>query len=208
MRARVMPQVRGDKLVDKVIEATLEELASQGYGSMSIEDVAVRAGVAKTTVYRRWPTKPELVLAALGCAADDAGIASNDTGSLRGDLIAMMRSFRDFASTPRGGSLMRMMLAEGTASEVAALARTMRKSRETKPRAVIRRAIARGELPKGSDPHLVLSTLFGVVQHYVLFLDEPCDDRTLDRLVTLVLDGATSGGARPVRGAASGKLGR
>ncbi len=208
MRAPVVPQIRGDKLVDKVMEATLEELARQGYGSLSIEDVAVRAGVAKTTVYRRWPTKPELVLAALGCAADDAGVASNDTGSLRGDLMAMMRSFRDFASTSRGSSLMRMMLAEGSASEVATLARTMRKSRETKPRAVIRRAIARGELPKGSDPRLVLSTLFGVVQHYVLFLDEPCDDRTLDRLVTLVLDGASNGGARPVRRAAAGRLGR
>ncbi len=208
MRAGAEPQVRGDKLVDKVMEATIEELATQGYGSMSMEDVAVRAGVAKTTIYRRWPTKPELVLAALGCVADDAGIVSGDTGSLRGDLVAMMKNFRDFARTPRGGSLMRMMLAEGTASEISTLARTMRKSRETGPRAVIRRAVARGELPAGSDPHLILSTLFGVVQHYVLFIDEPCDDRTLQRLVTLVLDGATNGGARPVERRSSAKLAR
>jgi AcrR family transcriptional regulator len=190
------------------MEATIEELATHGYGSMSMEGVAVRAGVAKTTVYRRWPTKPELVLAALGCVADDAAIAGGDTGSLRGDLVAMMKSFRDFARTPRGGSLMRMMLAEGAGGEVAALARTMRKSRETGPQAVIRRGIARGELPAGSDPRLILSTLFGVVQHYVLFIDEPCDDRTIQRLVTLVLDGATNGGARPVKRASSGKVAR
>ena len=203
MGARAEPQVRGDRLIDKVMEATVEELAARGYGATSIEDVAARAGVAKTTIYRRWPTKEDLVLAALGCVADDVGRSAGDTGSLHGDLVALLTGFRDFARTPRGGSLMRMMLAEGSGGEIAKMARAIRRSREAGPRQVIRRAVARGELPKGSDAKLILSTLFGVVQHYVLFIDEPCDDRTVDRLVTLVLEGARSGAARPRRGGAA-----
>lgn len=198
MRAPVERQIRGERLVDKVLEATVEELAARGYSAVSIEDIAERAAVAKTTIYRRWPTKPELVLAALGRIADDV-TGAGDTGSLRGDLVAMMKSFRDFAMTPRGGSLMRMMISEGTCGEIASVARTIRKEKETAPRNVITRAIKRGELPRGSDAKLILDSLFSVVQQSVLFVDEPFDDRRIEQLVDLILLGAVNGGARPLK---------
>lgn len=191
-------QVRGEKLVEKVLEATVEELAAKGYGATSIEDIAERAGVAKTTIYRRWPTKPELALAALERVADDVA-NPRDTGTLRGDLILMLRSFRDFAMSPRGASLMRMMMTEGTCGDIAEVARTIRKSKETTPRAVIARAIKRGELPKGSDAKLILDPLFGAVQHYILFDNDPVDDRRIEHLVDLILMGAQNGGARPLK---------
>jgi AcrR family transcriptional regulator len=191
-------QVRGEKLIDKVLEAAVEELASKGYGATSIEDIAERAGVAKTTIYRRWPTKAELALAALGRVADDVGTAG-DTGTLRGDLVAMLGNFRDFAMTPRGGSLMRMMLSEGASGEIAQVARTIRESKQARARTVIVRAIKRGELPRGSDAKVILDLLFGAVQHHVLFIDGQCDDRKLEQFIDLVLVGANSGGARPLK---------
>lgn len=96
-----------------------------------------------------------------------------------------------------------MMLSEGnTCTEIAELARKIRKSKEADPRAVITRAIKRGELPKGSDPKTILDVLFSVVQHYVLFTGEPCDDRRIAQVIDLVLAGAENGGARPVKSAA------
>lgn len=198
MPARAERQVRGEKLIDKVLEATVEELAAKGYAATSIEDVAARAGVAKTTIYRRWPTKGELALAALGRVADDV-TGAGDTGTLRGDLVAMLRAFRDFAMTPRGGSLMRMMLTENTCGEISEVARTIRKSKEAMPRTVITRAIKRRELPVGSDAKLILDLLFGAVQHYILFIEEEVDDRRIEQLVDLVLMGATNGGARALK---------
>jgi AcrR family transcriptional regulator len=198
MAGRAAQQVRGGKLIDKVLEAAVEELAAKGYAATSFEDIAERAGVAKTTIYRRWPTKPELVLAALGCVAADV-TSAGDTGSLRGDLVAMLRTFRDFAMTPRGGSLMRMMLSEGGAGEIAEVARKIRKSKEAFPRAVITRAVKRGELPRGSDAKLILDLLFGGVQHYVIFISEPCTDRKIEQFVDLVLVGAQNGGARALK---------
>jgi AcrR family transcriptional regulator len=190
-------QVRGEKVVAKVLEATLEELAAKGYNAASIEDVAVRAGVAKTTIYRRWPTKADLVLAAIHRVADDIVNPRVAGSSLRDDLVSILCSFRDVASSPRGGSLMRMMLAEGAHGEVAAVARSIRKTKEALPRAFVERAIKRGELPAGSNAQLIFDLLFGAVQHYVLFVAEPCDDRKIEQLVDLVLVGAHRGGACP-----------
>lgn len=198
MCAEAERQVRGERLVEKVLEATVEELAAKGYGATSIEDIAERAGVAKTTIYRRWPTKPGLVLAALDRVAADV-TGPHDTGSVRGDLITMLKAFRDFASSPRGSSLMRMMLSEGADGEISQVARSIRKSKEAAPRSLIARAVKRGELPRGSEPQLIFDALFGAIQHHVLFRGELCADRMIERLVDLVLLGAQNGGARSLK---------
>jgi len=196
------PQVRGERLVKKVLEVVLEELARVGYGALSIEEVALQAGVNKTTIYRRWPTKAELVQAACLELADEISV-SPDTGSLREDLLEMLRGFRAFLESARGQSLSRMVLAEGLDSEISRLARAVRDAKDAAPKRVIARAIQRGELPRGSDADLILHTLTGAIQHKVMFLGEHLSDRQLAQLVDLVLLGATQGGARrsvrPVR---------
>ena len=190
----ITPQVRGERLVKKVIEVALEELARVGYAALSIEEVAAQAGVNKTTIYRRWPTKAELVHAACLEVADEVSI-SPDTGSLRTDLLEMMKGFRDLLATPRGLGLMRMVLAEGGESEIARLARTVRDAKDAIPKRAITRAIQRGELPHGSDADLILRTLTGAVQHQMLFLNERPTDRQLAMYIDLVLVGAAEGGA-------------
>src|SRR5258708_31088310 len=105
------PHARGSPVVARVLRATIEELARIGYGALSIEEVANRAGVNKTTVYRRWPTKADLVRAALRSMGDDK-VCQPATGSLRGDLLAAGRSLLPFAQASGGQDVLRLPLAE------------------------------------------------------------------------------------------------
>ena len=190
--------MRGERVVEKVLEATLEELAASGFAALSFEEVAERAGVAKTTIYRRWPTKADLVLAALQRVADDL-IVLGDTGSARSDLIAMLKGFRDFAATARGASLIRMTQVEDSCAEITTLVKQLRKDKELVPHEVITRAVGRGELPRGTDAGLIVDTLFAAVQNILMFKHQKCDDRKVAQLVDLVLVGAVHGGARQLR---------
>ena len=82
--------VRGEAVVQRVLAATMEELALVGYRALRVEDVAARADVNKTTVYRRWPEKRALVRDALGCIADRK-MQAPETGALRSDLLSIGR---------------------------------------------------------------------------------------------------------------------
>jgi AcrR family transcriptional regulator len=195
---RKAPQMRGERVVEKILDATLEEMALKGFSGLSMEVVAERAGVAKTTVYRRWPTRGELVVAAMRQVADDI-IKVEDTGSLRGDLERLLRSFRDFIATPRGQSLMRMMLSESANPELTEFVRKLREEKSEEPQGLIVRAVARGELPRDTDASFLLDVAFGAVQHYACFMQTPVSDAQLGRIVNLVLLGAEHGGAVPPR---------
>jgi len=195
---RTAPQLRGERVVKKILEAAVEELSAKGLAALSMEDVAARAGVAKTTVYRRWPTKVDLAVAAMHQVADDI-IRVEDTGSLRGDLMALLRSFRDFAWTPRGQGLMRMMMTDVMHAEISEFARRIREEKAHEPTNIVLRAIARGELPRETDPSLVLDTAFGAVQNYLCFMQVPVSDARIAQIIDLVLVGAEHGGAVPTR---------
>ncbi len=191
-------QVRGEPLIEKILEATLDELARVGYAALSVETVAERAGVNKTTVYRRWPTKTDLVGAAVKREADTA-LCSADTGSLRSDMIAILAEIRDMLSTRRGQALIRMILAEGLTPEVAALMNEIRKSKESGPKATVARAVARGELPRGTDVEMVFSMLVGSLQHLLFFHHETPTNHRIAQIVDLVLEGARRGSGRGLR---------
>src|SRR5258706_13847132 len=134
------PQARGSPVVARVLRATIEELARIGYGALSIEEVANRAGVNKTTVYRRWPTKAELVRAALRSMGDDK-VCQPATGSLRGDLLAGRRIIISFAQSSQGRRLLRLLLSQGMEPELAEIAASLRKEREANPRALVDEAV-------------------------------------------------------------------
>ncbi|MBX3231357.1 MAG: TetR/AcrR family transcriptional regulator [Labilithrix sp.] len=192
------PQLRGEAVVRNILAAAVAELSQKGFAALSIEEVAARAAVAKTTVYRRWPTKGELAVAAMKHVAGDI-IRIEDTGSLRGDLMFLLRSFRDFVSSPRGQGLMRMMVVDVANEEISEFARRVREEKSHEPHQIVHRAIARGELPRGTDPTLLFEVIFGAVQHSLCFMHSPIDDRQLETILELVLTGAENGGAIPKR---------
>jgi len=171
-----------------VLAAAIDELARVGYAGLRIEDVAQRADVNKTTVYRRWPEKCALVRDALHFMSDKKPVPP-ETGALRTDLLAIGRTLVEIAKAPRGRSMMRMMVAEGGDAELATIKRGLRKERQVIPLAALRAAVARGEIQAEADLQLLLDTFVGAVHHRLFFMNEPASPQFLEQLVDLLLTG-------------------
>lgn len=182
-------QQRGEAVIQAVLEATTEELGRVGYGAMRFEDVACRAGVAKTTIYRRWPTKRELVEDALSTIADGM-LLPPQTGQLRSDLVALGATMVKVLGSAKGQAIVRMMTAEDADPELITITRCLRDDTTAPPRQVIVDAVARGELRSMKRGELLLETMMGAIHHRVFLLREPPDAEQLQELVDLLLDGA------------------
>jgi AcrR family transcriptional regulator len=152
--------------------------------------VAARAGVGKATVYRRWPTKGALALDAF-LAEYQGQQPEPDTGTLRGDLLAALRGWvRTVTRTPAGRMLAGLIaaaqhdpdLADGWRDQVIAPLR----ARHT---VMLDRAIARGEIPAGTDKDVVLDLLFGAAYHRLLHGHLPLNDRFVRRVVETITIG-------------------
>jgi AcrR family transcriptional regulator len=142
--------------------AVLAELATVGYGRLSIEAVARRAGVGKTAVYRRWNSKLDMVLEVV------SGIAVQrfplpDTGSLRGDLEVLLRIAARALRHPMALKIIPDLLAE--AARNPQIAETLQTALGANQRDVglqlIGRAVERGELPAGVDPDVAVDLIIG-----------------------------------------------
>ena len=189
------PQRRGSHVVQRVLEATIDEVARVGFARLSVDGVSMRAGVNKTTVYRRWETKERLVYEALSLTVGDV-LDLPDTGTVRTDLTAFLqRSARFLESTP-GHALLRVLFAEGADPTVLRIAGTLLLNEGlAPPRAAIERAIARGELPPTTDARLVIFTMVGAIIHRVFVENARVSNSLVERIVDLVLYGATQSNA-------------
>ena len=191
---------RAAQVVDKVMRATLRELGHVGYAALRVEDVAARSGVNKTTVYRRWPTKAELVAAAL--EREMRALPPVDTGSLRGDLRTSLLSVVQMGPTARG--LLRVVLAERTEPAVDAITRRLRDELRRARIEMVKRGIERGELARGVDPELVVD-LISAPLHRALMFDEPMRARDIDRILDVILAGAAACAKPAPRGRSGSK---
>jgi AcrR family transcriptional regulator len=185
-------QARGEAFTNAVLDAALTQLAEVGYERLSIPQVAAMADVNKTSIYRRWPSKADLVRDTLAIALSHADDAPN-TGALRTDLIALARGLVTFTQSRAGTALIRIMLAEGGNAEVRALANTAYgEAGKHGPWIVIQRAVERRELNNQLDPSLVLFTIAGAIMHRVFVENRDATDDYLNQLVDLALFGAAS----------------
>lgn len=179
--------VRGEPVVQGILVATLEEMAQAGYRALRIEDVAARAGVNKTTVYRRWPTKAELVRDALKSVGDEKLVTPN-TGSFRSDMLALARGFIGLFTSLAGRGIFRVMVAEGPDPEFLAITTSLRDSEEA-PKVVIENAIARGDLAPGVDPRLLGELMGAYLIHKLVVHKESVDEACAERLIDMLLLG-------------------
>ena len=180
-------------MVDAVLTAALEELARVGYSALSVDAVARKAGVNKTTVYRRWPTKASLMIAAItGALVFDA---APQQGTLRDDLLTLTHRLNAWARTPVGSAILRTLGVELHRPEVHAMSRAARLNVKAEWTAAVERAIARGELPAGTDPDLIFELLTGAIVDAFVRVTHVVDDRFLAGMVDLVISGAVHGGA-------------
>lgn len=175
---------RGAAVVAAVLTAVRAELAEHGFEGLSVERVARRAEVNKTSVYRRWPTREALVAAAMEGLLEEFG-ASPDTGSLRGDLHALAAPIADLAARPDGVALLRAALSTSTGPAA---------SPGVDPPgeavlALAERARARGEWREGADPRQAIFALVGAVIHRTLLERASPTGAWLDGLVDLVHHG-------------------
>lgn len=179
-------------MVRRILDAALNELARVGLEGLSVPAVAVKAGVNKTSVYRRWPTKQALVRSALEQSMEHVRDVP-DTGALESDLVALSGVVADFIGSPRGMGVLRTVFADGQSRSVKAMAASMWSSAgDDLPRVIVERAIARGELPPDADVGLLLFTIAGALIHRVFVERADADQTYRERLVALVTRGVHS----------------
>lgn len=146
----------------KVIAATLALLSERGIAGSTIEAVAARSGVAKTTIYRHWADQPALVLDAIASTLHPP--ADPDTGTLREDLVRLLGGLGAALHTSPAAALMPALIdAAQRDPAFAALHRREATHRHRVVLDVITRGINRGELPAGTDPGEVLDLLTGPI---------------------------------------------
>jgi len=153
---------RSEQAEQAIIEATLDLFAEKGFEGVCVEAVAARAGVGKATIYRRWPNKEELLLAALGSMKSPF---PEPTGSVRDDLVAQMTVMCADRADPRKARRYALLLGEGQKYPrlMARYKETVVGPRHEAIREVIRRGIASGELRADVDVEITLLALTGTV---------------------------------------------
>ncbi|MER5312410.1 TetR/AcrR family transcriptional regulator [Streptomyces sp. NPDC002773] len=174
---------------EAIVSATTELLIGVGYAATSIGAVAARAGVGKDTIYRRWRGKPELVFEAVFTTTDHAPIP--DTGTLTGDLTALLRGLVDEFHAPAAAAALPGLLADFAADpELKARIRgdflALSKERLL---IVFERASARGEIAADTPVDLVLDTLAGAVFFHVGLVGEQPDRQLAARLAAVIAEG-------------------
>lgn len=196
--AHAQPLGRGPKVRAAVLAATLAELAESGYAGLTIENVARRTGVHKTTIYRRWPDRDRLIVDALTQHVA-LEVPIPDTQALETDLRDMARALIAWFASPVGRAVIATMLSED-ASRVPAIAEIKHRFFEDRFRRaepVTTRAIARGEIPAGTDPAAVVKTLIAPIYLRLLVTAEPLDETTADDAARVALAAARAGVLRP-----------
>ncbi len=180
-----------------ILDAALALLSEQGYGGLRMEAVAARAGVAKATLYRRWPDKVSLAIAALSRIPE---LPAVDTGSLSGDLEALRDAVVTLFRTTRLASVLPSLAAERVRRTSAAVKIDAFIRERYRPWiAAIESAIARGELPRipSMDPVLIADLLAGVMMQRVFFTGGRVDQKAWKTVVNIVVRGLRAAANAP-----------
>ncbi|MFI6416991.1 TetR-like C-terminal domain-containing protein [Streptomyces sp. NPDC050842] len=173
-----------------VLEAAIEELTTTGYTGLTVERVAQRAGVHKTTIYRNWKDVDGLVADALA-GHFAGGIPIPDTGTVEGDLRALARSLVATMTTRAGRALLAAVLSDAVRlPQLAEVKRALFDDRFRRAEPVVTRAVERGELPEHTDATELLKTLAAPLYFRLVFTGEPVDATTADRAVHVALAAA------------------
>jgi AcrR family transcriptional regulator len=199
---------RAERVTTSVLAAAAAILARAGYAGLTMERVAAESGVAKTTLYRRWPTKAALCVDLyLDVAARE--LRDPGTGDVARDLKAIAQTVvslqkRTVAGPAFVGLLAEAQIAPETRTEV--LAGFARKRRQL-TRQVLERAVARGQLRRGTDVDLVIDVIGGATTFRLLQGHAPLSKRFTDDLIDLVLTGCQRPSRRPPHDAKSASRG-
>src|SRR2546430_8604493 len=187
--ARRRPGGRSARVRQAVLDAAFAELGEKGYRGLSIEAVALRSGVAKTTVYRRWPTRDELVADALDSRSDRYEPVP-DTGSLRGDLKEFCEGVRAKLTSNHGKAMLKSLVAAVDQSpEIVETVQRFWRGRRDVGGYLIQRWIRRGVLRPETDADLLVELILAPIYLRVLLPGGPLTEDVLESFIDLALDG-------------------
>ncbi|WP_229831002.1 TetR/AcrR family transcriptional regulator [Actinoplanes ianthinogenes] len=176
--------------------AVMSELAEVGYGRLSIEAVARRAGVGKTAIYRRWSNKLEMVLEIITEVAGRK-VPLPDTGSFSGDLDLLMMIVSKALQHRVASQIIPDLMAEAARNPQIAetLQRVLRTHQQSVGEKLVGQAIARGELPEDTDPEVAVDLILGPLYWRLAVSRQPMSDDYLEKLAASVLGSLKAGGA-------------
>lgn len=193
-KAMQRPGGRTERVRKQVIAATVAVLAEDGVSGVSVESVASRSGVARTTIYRRWGTPQALMLEAL---LEELGPRSSrvaDTGSLRGDLKAVLEDVLGFNTSDQGRGIMQAVFIQRSSADIASAVQAYWTRRFDAVAEIVRRAVARGELSADVPEDLIIEMAASPLYFRLFITWRGVDDAYLDQIVDRVL---TAFGAGP-----------
>jgi AcrR family transcriptional regulator len=167
---------------ERILDAALAMLAEGGYASFRLEALAARAGAAKTTILRRWPSKAAVAAAAVERLALQT-VDLPESGTLRGDLHALLTSAVTVFTQGDGGFVPRLIRESGHHPEIADLLQTVIHTRRLAYRRVLGRAIARHELDPDVDQDLLIDLLVGPIWTRLLITRDPITPALVDEIV-------------------------
>jgi AcrR family transcriptional regulator len=187
------PGGRTARTADSVFAATVEELSSRDYADISIESIAARAGVHKTTVYRRWHTKAELIAQVLIGAAGSR-IQVPDTGSVASDVHELARAVRGILAVPQGAAITRALIVGAMSSpEIGELMQRFWAVRLDAIRVIVERAVQRGQFPEGTDPAAFMHAMAAPMFYRLLVTRELVTEQDADLSAAAALAAAAAG---------------
>jgi AcrR family transcriptional regulator len=182
---------RSEKARKAILDAAAELLLARGLSAVSMDTVAERAGVSKATIYRWWPTKETLALDALYTNWATAGPAPRDTGTLRGDLLSLLRPWARLAGQQPYARVIAALLSEAQTDPdfAAEYRRRVVEPRRELAKAVFLRAAERGEIPADTKTDVALDLVYGPLYHRLLQGHAKLTDRFVRDVVDMVLTG-------------------
>jgi AcrR family transcriptional regulator len=171
---------------DRVLATTLELLTESGLSGLTVDEVSRRSGVAKTTIYRHWPDRSALILDA--CSQMAADEEAPDTGSLEGDLTAILANIAQLLGTARWASILPSIVDVAERDpNFAAIHSTIQRGHARPIKQALDRAAARGEIPATADRSAMTAALMGPLFYRRWFSREPIDHRFIESLIQSVV---------------------
>ena len=187
-RGRGRPRREGAD--EQILDVTLAVLEEKGYTELTVDEVAERTKVAKTTIYRRWPSKGALVAAAM--LTKITPFTAPDTGSLEGDLLVVTTRAHQILSGDVGRIFAGLMGESQLDPDLQEIMLTSTRQRRQVYEGVVRRAIDRGELSANTDPELLIDMLVGALWNRLLITGAPLRESLPREIVRIVLNGVKS----------------
>jgi AcrR family transcriptional regulator len=182
-----MGRPRSTECDGAILDAALSEYAARGLDGMSVDAVAARAGVSKATIYRRYPSKIELVIAAASLACEESAPIP-DTGSLHNDLVAGLRNLRKLLEDPVLGAAKRRLVIDAAHDpQLARAHRELVRRRRARMFDVLRRAIDRGELQPDLDLDFAADQIGAPMFYRYLLMHERVTNAYIDQVVDAFL---------------------